>query len=42
VPEAIAFAPEGKVSAEITKAPLENINDIFDGMKSGRIVLDFG
>jgi propanol-preferring alcohol dehydrogenase len=44
--EAIAFAAEGKVSAEITKAPLENINNIFDRMKSGRIdgrmVLDFG
>ena len=35
--EAIAFAAEGKVSAEITKAPLENINNIFDRMKSGRI-----
>jgi len=44
--EALAFAAEGKVSAEITKAPLENINDIFDRMKSGgidgRMVLDFG
>src|SRR5262249_22348941 len=35
--EALTFAAEGKVSAEITKAPLENINDIFDRMKSGGI-----
>jgi propanol-preferring alcohol dehydrogenase len=44
--EAIAFAVDGKVHAEITKAPLEKINDIFDRMKSGKIdgrmVLDFG
>jgi alcohol dehydrogenase, propanol-preferring len=44
--EAIAFAADGKVHAEITKAPLEKINDIFDRMKSGKIdgrmVLDFG
>ncbi|MCA6112270.1 alcohol dehydrogenase AdhP [Bradyrhizobium cenepequi] len=43
--EAIAFAADGKVHAEITKAPLEKINDIFDRMKSGkidgRIVLEF-
>jgi alcohol dehydrogenase, propanol-preferring len=43
--EAIAFALDGKVNAEITKAPLEEINDIFVRMKSGRIdgriVLDF-
>lgn len=43
--EAIAFAADGKVHAEITKAPLEQINDIFDRMKSGKIdgrmVLDF-
>jgi alcohol dehydrogenase, propanol-preferring len=43
--EAIAFAADGKVHAEITKAPLEKINDIFDRMKSGqidgRMVLDF-
>ncbi|MGY3616303.1 alcohol dehydrogenase AdhP [Bradyrhizobium sp. USDA 10063] len=43
--EAIAFAADGKVHAEITKAPLEKINDIFDRMKSGKIdgrmVLDF-
>ncbi|WP_454619886.1 alcohol dehydrogenase AdhP [Bradyrhizobium cenepequi] len=44
--EAVAFAADGKVHAEITKAPLEKINDIFDRMKSGKIdgrmVLDFG
>ncbi|MBO4226359.1 alcohol dehydrogenase AdhP [Bradyrhizobium neotropicale] len=43
--EAIAFATDGKVHAEITKAPLEKINDILDRMKSGKIdgrmVLDF-
>jgi alcohol dehydrogenase, propanol-preferring len=44
--EAIAFAAEGKVRAEITKAPLGDINAIFDRMKcgkiDGRMVLDFG
>ena len=43
--EAIAFAVDGKVKAEIAKAPLEQINDIFARMKSGkidgRIVLEF-
>jgi alcohol dehydrogenase, propanol-preferring len=43
--EAIAFAAEGKVKAEITKAPLSEINTIFDRMKAGKIdgrmVLDF-
>ena len=43
--EAIAFAAEGKVRAEISKAPLTEINEIFERMKSGRIdgrmVLDF-
>jgi propanol-preferring alcohol dehydrogenase len=43
--EAIAFAVEGKVRAEVTKAPLGDINVIFDRMKSGKIdgrmVLDF-
>lgn len=43
--EAIAFVAEGKVKAEITKAPLSEINTIFDKMKAGRIdgrmVLDF-
>jgi alcohol dehydrogenase, propanol-preferring len=44
--EAIAFAAEGKVKAEFTKAPLSDINAIFDRMKhgkiDGRVVLDFG
>ncbi len=35
--EAIAFAADGKVRAEISKAPLAEINDVFDRMKSGRI-----
>ena len=43
--EAIAFAIEGKVKAQIHKAPLEDINGIFDRLKSGdidgRMVLDF-
>jgi alcohol dehydrogenase, propanol-preferring len=43
--EAIAFAADGKVKAEITKAPLSDINAIFDRLKSGkvngRMVLDF-
>jgi propanol-preferring alcohol dehydrogenase len=43
--EAVAFALEGKVHAEITRAPLSDINAIFDRMKAGKIdgrmVLDF-
>jgi propanol-preferring alcohol dehydrogenase len=43
--EAIAFAVEGKVKAEITKAPLADINAIFARLKAGkvegRMVLDF-
>ncbi|WAC28801.1 alcohol dehydrogenase AdhP [Ancylobacter sp. SL191] len=43
--ESVAFAAEGKVKAEIHKAPLESINDIFDALKAGkvdgRMVLDF-
>lgn len=43
--EAIGFATEGKVHAEITRAPLADINAIFDRMKAGKIdgrmVLDF-
>jgi len=43
--EAIAFATEGKVHAEITRAPLADINAIFERMKAGKIdgrmVLDF-
>jgi alcohol dehydrogenase, propanol-preferring len=44
--EAIAFAAEGKVRSEITRAPLADINAIFERMKSGKIdgrmVLDMG
>ncbi|MBH5370765.1 alcohol dehydrogenase AdhP [Bradyrhizobium glycinis] len=44
--EAIAFAADGKVKAEVTKVPLAGINDVFDRMKAGKIdgrmVLDFG
>ncbi|MDU6240060.1 MAG: alcohol dehydrogenase AdhP [Bradyrhizobium sp.] len=43
--EAVAFAAEGKMKAEITTAPLSEINTIFDRMKAGkidgRVVLDF-
>lgn len=43
--EAIAFAVDGKVKAEITKAPLRDINAIFAKLKAGkiegRVVLDF-
>ncbi|WP_128926585.1 alcohol dehydrogenase AdhP [Bradyrhizobium guangxiense] len=44
--EAVAFAADGKVKAEVTKVPLAQINDVFDRMKAGKIdgrmVLDFG
>ncbi|ACM29036.1 alcohol dehydrogenase AdhP [Rhizobium rhizogenes] len=43
--EAIAFAVEGKVKADITKVPLNDINAIFAKLKAGkvegRMVLDF-
>ncbi|RJF88779.1 alcohol dehydrogenase AdhP [Oleomonas cavernae] len=43
--EAIAFVADGKVRAEIHKAPLEDINAIFARLKAGaiegRMVLDF-
>ena len=43
--EAVAFAAEGKVHAQITKAPLSDINAIFERLKAGtvegRMVLDF-
>ena len=43
--EAIMFAAEGKVRAEIKKAPLDSINTIFADLKAGkvegRMVLDF-
>ena len=35
--EAIAFAVDGKVRADISTAPLEDINKIFAEMKAGRI-----
>lgn len=44
--EAIAFAAEGKVRSQFAKAPLADINAIFERMKSGKIdgrmVLDIG
>jgi len=44
--EAIAFAAEGQVRSQITKAPLADINAIFDRRKAGkgkgRMVLDIG
>lgn len=43
--EAVAFAAEGKVHAQITKAPLSDINAILaklkEGKIEGRVVLDF-
>jgi alcohol dehydrogenase, propanol-preferring len=43
--EAIAFAVDGKVKSEFTRAQLSEINAIFDRMKQGkidgRVVLDF-
>jgi len=35
--EAIAFAAEGKVRAEIRKAKLEDINEVFDDLKAGTV-----
>lgn len=35
--EAIEFAAEGKVKATVTAAKLENINEVFDQMKAGKI-----
>ena len=35
--EAIQFAQEGKVKANVTAAKLEDINDVFDKMKKGEI-----
>ena len=44
--EAVAFAVDGKVKAEVTKVPLAQINEVFDRMKAGKIdgrmVLYFG
>jgi len=43
--EALAFATEGKIKADIELQPLSAINEIFDrlehGKVAGRIVLDF-
>lgn len=43
--EAITFAAEGKVHAEITRVPLEEINTVFANLKAGkvdgRMVIDF-
>lgn len=43
--EAINFAEDGKVSAHVSPAKLDDINEVFSKMKSGtidgRIVLDF-
>ena len=35
--EAIEFAAEGKVKATVTAAKLEDINEVFDQMKAGKI-----
>ncbi|NHZ35807.1 zinc-dependent alcohol dehydrogenase [Massilia rubra] len=44
--EALAFALDGKVKADIELQPLSAINDVFDRLKRGdvpsRVVLDFG
>ncbi|MET3755506.1 D-arabinose 1-dehydrogenase-like Zn-dependent alcohol dehydrogenase [Rhizobium binae] len=35
--EALAFAAEGRIRAAIAKAPLDDVNDIFTGLKAGTI-----
>ena len=44
--EALAFASEGKVAAHINHARLEDVNDVFNALKAGRVdgrmVLDIG
>ena len=44
--EALAFAAEGKVKADIELQPLSAINEIFDRLQHGdvaaRVVIDFG
>ena len=35
--EAIAFAAQGKVSADVETAPLDSINTIFADLKAGRV-----
>jgi propanol-preferring alcohol dehydrogenase len=43
--ESLDMAAKGKVKATVTAEPLENINDIFDRMRDGkiegRIVIDY-
>jgi hypothetical protein len=43
--EALAFAADGKVKADIDLQPLSSINEIFDRLEHGevasRVVLDF-
>jgi alcohol dehydrogenase, propanol-preferring len=35
--EAIAFATEGKVRAEIHRTKLDNINQVFSDLKGGKV-----
>jgi propanol-preferring alcohol dehydrogenase len=35
--EALQFAGEGKVKATVTAEPLENVNDVLQRMREGRI-----
>jgi len=35
--EAISFAAEGKVKAEIHRTKLDHINQVFSGLKAGKI-----
>jgi hypothetical protein len=37
LPEAIAFAADGKVKAEIHRTKLDNINQVFSDLKAGKI-----
>jgi propanol-preferring alcohol dehydrogenase len=43
--EALAFAAEGKVKADVELQPLTGINEVFDrlqdGKVAGRVVIDF-
>jgi D-arabinose 1-dehydrogenase-like Zn-dependent alcohol dehydrogenase len=45
IAEALAFAAEGKVKADIELQPLSSINQVFDrlehGLVASRVVLDF-
>jgi alcohol dehydrogenase, propanol-preferring len=46
VEEALAFAGEGKVRVTVERERLENVNQVFERMRAGkidgRVVLDFG